>query len=543
MERGKLHSEKTAQVSKICTIIVFFIVLFLPLLGIFFKGNNIQLVNEKRQLSKRPEFRLKSLRKFSKEFEQYFNDRIPFRDLLIFTNSFLKMRYLGTSPVPKVIIGKEGWLFYRGDNVANVAEGYFLAAPLRKEQLALLQVYLEAKRDWLAERGIKYLFVIAPDKQSIYPEFLPDSYYRAASHIDQLKEYLKTNSDIDIVDLRQPLLRAKRDYPVFYKSDTHWNEYGAFISCIEIIKSLTNYFPTLQIPQLSDYPIRYETVNGRDLADMLAMGNFISEAVPRPIRLTSQMHYQDEPSHGIPITAKIDPQVPFATERMGGELPRGVMFGDSFSVSIGPFLSESFSRIAYVHIHLSSLALQQKVIEQETPNVVIDEIVERSMSAFLTIPVPQDMLDALYRKRFNESTGILTLINSESGYQGVLPLNEVNIFSEKIDQARVLLLRAIGGDPSIQLPDFPFPKGKHVIMRVDIASSADTTLQIFFQTTKSRAYTEAKSIRRSINKGRNILYIPLSEADLYGNIRLDPGDVPGDYYLYSVEIRAVRKIS
>ena len=28
---------------------------------------------------------------------------------------------------------------------------------------------------WLAARGIKYLFVIAPDKPMIYPEFTPDT--------------------------------------------------------------------------------------------------------------------------------------------------------------------------------------------------------------------------------------------------------------------------------------------------------------------------------------------------------------------------------
>ncbi|MEI9865253.1 MAG: hypothetical protein WDN00_12025 [Limisphaerales bacterium] len=29
------------------------------------------------------------------------------------------------------------------------------------------------RRDWLAKRGIAYLFVVAPDKHSIYPEELP----------------------------------------------------------------------------------------------------------------------------------------------------------------------------------------------------------------------------------------------------------------------------------------------------------------------------------------------------------------------------------
>ena len=48
--------------------------------------------------------------------------------------------------------------------------------PFTPEELEQYQKILEARRDWLAERGIPYLFVIPPNKDTIYPEFMPPAY-------------------------------------------------------------------------------------------------------------------------------------------------------------------------------------------------------------------------------------------------------------------------------------------------------------------------------------------------------------------------------
>ena len=55
---------------------------------------------------------------------------------------------------------------------------------------------LVARRDWLAERGIKYLVVVAPNKNTVYPEMLPGGFEKATddSQLDQLLRYIKKNS-------------------------------------------------------------------------------------------------------------------------------------------------------------------------------------------------------------------------------------------------------------------------------------------------------------------------------------------------------------
>ncbi len=56
------------------------------------------------------------------------------------------------------------------------------------------------------------------------------------------------------------------------------------------------------------------------------------------------------------------------------ELPRAIMFGDSFSEGMWPFLSEYFSRIVYFQ-----KAFDCRIVEAEHPDIVIEEIVERAV--------------------------------------------------------------------------------------------------------------------------------------------------------------------
>jgi len=60
-----------------------------------------------------------------------------------------------------------------------------------------------------------------------------------------------------------------------------------------------------------------------------------------------------------------------------------VMFRDSMAIPLIPLISDNFSRIAYV----SSRALDTALIDREKPDVVIEEMVERSVNAPAAFPI------------------------------------------------------------------------------------------------------------------------------------------------------------
>lgn len=65
-------------------------------------------------------------------------------------------------------------------------------------------------------------------------------------------------------------------------------------------------------------------------------------------------------------------------ERAAANLPRAVMFRDSFASSMIPFLSEHFRRIVYEWQGPNQF--NYALVEREKPDVVIQEMVERKLS-------------------------------------------------------------------------------------------------------------------------------------------------------------------
>jgi hypothetical protein len=76
------------------------------------------------------------------------------------------------------------------------------------------------------------------------------------------------------------------------------------------------------------------------------------------------------------------------TEIPGSTLPRAVIFRDSFASQLAPLLSEHFSRAVY----LWQNDFDAQVVEEECPDIVIQEIVGRHLFNFIPSPelVPFD---------------------------------------------------------------------------------------------------------------------------------------------------------
>src|SRR5437868_10068018 len=102
--------------------------------------------------------------------EKYFSEHLAVRDAVIACHGRIKAEWLRTSPNPQVWLGRGGWLFF---NQAAVAGAVSPGDPAFADRLDRWAEALSARRAWLAKRGINYLIVLAPDKQSVYPEYVP----------------------------------------------------------------------------------------------------------------------------------------------------------------------------------------------------------------------------------------------------------------------------------------------------------------------------------------------------------------------------------
>jgi hypothetical protein len=348
-------------------IAVFIAAITVPGIGTVLHLDHETATGEKRDLAPFPDLRptWASLRDFPDAFTRYFEDNFAFRTRLVRWQASLRLNALGVSPSPAVVTGSDGFLFYADD---GALADYVDEKPFTPEELEAWRLTLQHTQDWLHARGIAYVFVIAPDKHVIYPELFPASVQRLhdESRMDELVAYLQQHSTVDVLDLRPALMEARTHERVYHRTDTHWNDRGAFVGYQQITTRLG-----LQPMPRAAFKAEDVKTAGRDLAGMLGLTEVLSEDDLRLIPRHGRRAHIVEPAH--PNEFYEDARI--VTEQADQSLPRAVIFRDSFSSALVPFLSEHFSRAVY----LWQNNFDPAVIEQEHPAIVIQEWVGRHL--------------------------------------------------------------------------------------------------------------------------------------------------------------------
>jgi alginate O-acetyltransferase complex protein AlgJ len=328
---------------------------------------------EKRDLAPRPNYaQLSPLPQTMHAFEMYWNDHFGGRSLLINLRARLWIQLFRDSPVSSVVIGKHGWLFYKSESRQdgpglNDHQGL---TPLTADELGDLVLSLNKVNHALRDQGITLIVLVAPNKNTIYPEEVPDNFpqLRPDTRLDQLIRVLP--SDLLFVDVRAVLAEGKSVMPTYLTTDTHWNNYGAFLASQTLLRQLPAQY-RIQPKTLADYKLKQEVVSGEgDLASMMAARGIFTDVF---IGL--------EPK--VP-TKFVDYEYGFLDGAYSGHvwlqpksrLPRLLFFGDSFRNSMAPFLAPHFSS-SYVMGFTPHYRLNDDLIKVAKPNIIVWQVAER----------------------------------------------------------------------------------------------------------------------------------------------------------------------
>lgn len=204
--------------------------------------------HENRELAQKPEFDLLALEEYPEAYDNWMNDNLPFRNQLVAVNSLVSVYLFNESPSDKVIIGEDGWFFYNSAANEAVADSIsdFQGTNLYSiEELEEIKTNMITAKEKLAAKGIEFILFIAPNKEQIYADKMPNEYGSLAEYTraQQVYDYLK--DFVTVVYVADDLIQAREDYPQydFYcHLDTHWNNLGAYVGAKALVKKAGSGF-------------------------------------------------------------------------------------------------------------------------------------------------------------------------------------------------------------------------------------------------------------------------------------------------------------
>lgn len=292
---------------------------------------------------------------YTRKLEEYYNDNVPFRSQMISLrqklSGLLERGYTGYLRdrlarllygdeaegffAPQtvgdiVLLGRHDWLFYTGDDSISYYRGTNL---LEEEQMRYNMSLMEQLQELCDERGIRLQFLLLPNKELVYYEYMPSyTIENQTRRTETFVDYVEQHSDIHIVYPLRELWQAKENWQTYHRYDTHWNHAGAFIGTQELYRALD-----MPITDLSSLEV---TQCDASTSDLMILGGL--DATQYPVEYDYAVNYRPE----VTLTNVSGDKLPSGTYYAESDCGNGqslVFIGDSFRCFMIDYLVKDFS--------------------------------------------------------------------------------------------------------------------------------------------------------------------------------------------------------
>lgn len=348
---------KTKNSLNLILVLLFVMICLLPLAATVFFGTSEAVSNEiltpKPKLFSKGEWNPNYL----SDFSDWYADHFQLRHGLITLSAVMNEKLFHHSINSDVVLGKDNWLFFESTLNDYMGNG------LTDEELNYAVHNLEMIGEYLSSENIDYVFTVAPNKNSIYPDQMLSRYSNQHdfSNLIRLEQSIQNNTSINYCSLIQAF--EQQNEKLYFATDSHWNARGAALGADAILNSLG-----IQQAYFSKRFELYEDHKG-DLYQMLfPAGTFIE-----PDAQCSELDFSLEGNNNNGNALK------FSTT---SEADRGTLYcwRDSFGISLYPYLADSFSSACFLRATNYDLV---NAAEQGADYVII-ELVERNLKNLLS---------------------------------------------------------------------------------------------------------------------------------------------------------------
>ncbi len=228
----------TKKLQSVAFIAVFLLLCLVPSVGLWIYGPSEAGANER--LADVPQLQTEEgdwNTNYLSELAQWVNDRFFLRQELISVDRWLSAHVLHSSGESSVILGRDGWLYF-----GQTLDDYTGTQPLTPRELFSIGKNLQLMAEYCRDNGKEFLFVIAPNKNSLYDAYMPNFGVKAeVTDADRLLAQLQS-LQVNTVDL---FAAFDTQETLYFAHDSHWNSKGAALGADLINAAFgveSNYF-------------------------------------------------------------------------------------------------------------------------------------------------------------------------------------------------------------------------------------------------------------------------------------------------------------
>ena len=335
---------------------IFFLIMFIPMMRI---SNEKTSKSENRNLATyKPLFKTKGGLNFNygKDFDKWFSDRFNLRDKIIFvqhqTNYKIRTDYVSMNN--KSIFKSNGYIIHNYPNTFT---------PFTDKELELYSYNLNKFNEFCEANSIKLYIVIPPASNSYCKKHILTFNTMPEDRIIKLKNYARQKYNLDIIYPEKELRDNENDELVYFKTDHHWTDIGAYIIYKELISKMKTNLPLLRITPINEFHSYKNTLIRADYQHKFTLGGEYKQAnIKAPELLkTEYIYYDYKYPQNIIITGGKEH---FTHINRTGHY-KLLILGDSYMENLTYFLNTSFYKIEKYRTNMDNLKKPKRKYELE----------------------------------------------------------------------------------------------------------------------------------------------------------------------------------
>lgn len=365
-----------AVLKKICSIsytVLIAVVCTVPFIGSIFKWGSQSTENRTMlsmpKLFETSEDATKLNMDYTTKLADYYSEHFGFRQELVTANAALNETIFARSTNDKTTIGKNGWYYLN-----ETLDDYTGASALSERGIYRLKKTLDLMNQYAEDSNITMLFFSAPNKNSIYPEFMPWHIRRSTEpgNLDRLNELFSQDSDSNYyINMKSCLqeLKETESRDIYLKNDSHWNDIGALAA----YNAMQDNFNS-RIDKFDYMPV---AVSDTDITEEYAAGDLTNTLYPslQKTGLKYDLGIEKKFSADRPLT---DLMAEISTTSQGRYYSE-ICYRDSFFNALININSNAFAKVRYTR----AFPYDMTAAKNGGYNIAVVEIAERNLPKIL----------------------------------------------------------------------------------------------------------------------------------------------------------------